>query len=114
MAGGHNEYLQSLMRMGIVGLLSRLLLLFLPLVVFVGATRSGDPVRARNGFLGLFVVVAYLVTGLSQEVFNLSYSASLYALLVSTFAAGALPQPVLAAQAPRTAPQGGGSRAYLT
>ena len=114
MAGGHNEYLQSLMRMGIVGLLSRLLLLFLPLVVFVGATRSGDPVRARNGFLGLFVVVAYLVTGLSQEVFNLSYSASLYALLVSTFAAGALPQPVLAAQAPRTAPQRGGSRAYLT
>lgn len=113
-SGGHNEYLQSTMRMGVVGLLSRVLVILLPLAVFVGAARSGDPVRSRNGFLGLFVVVAYMSTGLTQEVFNLSYSVSLYALLVSTLAAGALPQPVAAAQATRPARQGRGSRACLT
>lgn len=96
-AGGHNEYLQSMMRMGVVGLASRLLVILVPLGVFACAARSADPARARNGLLGLVVVIAYLSTGLTQEVFNLSYSASLYALLVSIFAAGAIPQP-----APRT------------
>jgi O-antigen ligase len=92
-AGGHNEYLQSMMRMGLLGLASRLLLLLVPLVVFARAVGSRDPVRARNGYAGLVVVTGYLLGGLTVEVFNLSYSTSFYALLVALFAAGALPAP---------------------
>lgn len=92
-AGGHNEYLQSMMRMGLLGLASRLLLLLVPLVVFARAVRSGDTVRRRNGYAGLVVVTGYLLGGLTVEVFNLSYSTSFYALLVALFAAGALPRP---------------------
>lgn len=92
-SGGHNEYLQSMMRMGMVGLLSRLLVLLVPLAVFTAAARCADPVRQRNGFLGLVVVIGYLTAGLTQEVFNLSYSNSLYAVLVTLFAAGAIPMP---------------------
>jgi O-antigen ligase len=91
-AGGHNEYLQSMMRMGVAGLLSRLLLLVVPLALFASAARSADPVRCRNGFLGLIAVVGYCISGIAVEVFNLSYSVSLYALMVSVFAAGAMPR----------------------
>lgn len=90
--GGHNEYLQSMMRMGIVGLLSRLLLLLVPLVLFARAACAGEPDRRRNGFLGLCVVIGYITCGMTQEVLNLTSSSSLYALLVSIFAAGALPE----------------------
>ena len=92
-AGGHNEYLQSMMRMGLVGLLSRLLLLIIPLVVFARAVRSGDPARQRNGYAGLVVVTGFLAGGLTVEVLNLSYASSFFALLVALFAAGALPRP---------------------
>ncbi|WP_299785991.1 O-antigen ligase family protein [Ramlibacter sp.] len=92
-AGGHNEYLQAMMRMGLLGLASRLLLLVTPLCVFAAAVRSGNALRRRNGFLGLAVVIGYMVGGLTVEVLNLSYSSSFYALLVSLFAAGALPRP---------------------
>lgn len=102
-SGGHNEYLQSMMRMGVVGLAARLLVLGIPLLVFASATRSGDANRRRNGFLGLVVTLGYLMSGMTVEVFNLSYSVSLYALLVAVFAAGALPNP---APTPLAATQG--------
>ena len=108
-AGGHNEYLQSMMRMGLVWLASRLLLLLVPLSVFVAAIRSGDPVRRRNGFPGLVVVLGYLAGGLTVEVLNLSYASSFYALLVALFAAGALPRPAMPVPARGLPPAAPGS-----
>jgi O-antigen ligase len=92
-AGAHNEWLHNMMRMGLPGLASRLLLYFVPLWIFASAAVSTDRRRRTNGYLGLTVVIGYLFAGLSSEVFNLIYAASLYALLVVLFAAGALPAP---------------------
>jgi O-antigen ligase len=109
-AGGHSEYLQSMMRMGIAGLLSRLVLLLVPVAVFIAAARSGDPVRRRNGYAGLVVVLGYAVGGLTVEVLNLSYSGSLFALLLAVFAAGAIPNPARATRAPYSPSELTGSR----
>ncbi len=91
-AGVHNEFLQAMMRMGILGLGSRVLLYAVPLWVFVRACRSPFPQTRQNGYLGLVVVVGYVTAGLTSEVTNLIYAASFYALLVAVFAAGALPR----------------------
>lgn len=89
-SGGHNEIMQSMMRMGILGLASRLLLFGVPLVVFAQAVRSPLARRRSAGYLGLIVVVGYLTASASMEVFNLIYAASFYGLLVATFAGVAL------------------------
>jgi O-antigen ligase len=89
-SGGHNELMQSMMRMGILGLASRLLLFGVPLVVFMQAVRSPVARRRTAGYLGLIVVIGYLTASASMEVFNLIYAASFYGLLVAAFAGVAL------------------------
>ncbi|TFZ08164.1 O-antigen ligase family protein [Ramlibacter humi] len=89
-AGGHNEFLQAMMRMGSVGLASRLLLFLVPLWVFVAAVRSGDPARRQNGYYGLVLVIGYLTASITPETTNLIHAASFYAQFVAVFAAGAL------------------------
>lgn len=89
-SGGHNEFLQAMMRMGVVGLVSRLLLFLVPLWIFARAARSADRVRRINGYFGLVVVIGYLTASASTEVINLIHAASFYALLVAVFAAGAI------------------------
>jgi O-antigen ligase len=91
-AGVHNEFLQAMMRMGVVGLASRVLIYVVPLCIFIAAARSVTPRVRQNGYLGLVVVVGYVTAGLTSEVTNLIYAASFYALLVAVFAAGALPR----------------------
>ncbi|MBA2960732.1 MULTISPECIES: O-antigen ligase family protein [Ramlibacter] len=91
-AGVHNEFLQAMMRMGLAGLLSRLLIYAVPLAIFVQACKSSAPRVRQNGYLGLVVVVGYLTASFTSEVTNLIYAASFYALLVAVFAAGALPR----------------------
>lgn len=89
-SGGHNEVMQSMMRMGTLGLASRLLLFGVPLVVFARAIRSPGADRRLAGYLGLIVVIGYVTASFSMEVFNLIYAASFYGLLVATFAGVAL------------------------
>jgi O-antigen ligase len=89
-AGIHNEFLQAMMRMGVVGLLSRLVLYLVPLWFFARGCRSPDPSVRTNAYLGLVVVIGYLTAAMSTEVSNLIYAASFYGLLVAVFAAGTL------------------------
>jgi O-antigen ligase len=89
-AGGHNELMQNMMRMGVWGLVSRLMLFLVPLVVLIRATRTTAPQQRTAAYLGLCVVVGYLTAGLTSEVFNLIYASSLYALLVSALTAAAI------------------------
>ena len=86
-SGGHNEVLQSMMRMGVLGLTSRLLLFVVPLLAFARAVRSSLARRRTAGYLGLTVVIGYLTASASMEVFNLIYAASFYGLLLATFGA---------------------------
>lgn len=90
LVGGHSEWMQSMFRMGLFGLLSRGLLLLVPLVVFAKAAASRQQLRRTAGCLGLTVVLGYLAAGLTTEVFNLIYAASFYGVLVAGLAAAAL------------------------
>ena len=90
MQGGHNELMQSLMRMGIFGLASRLMLLLIPLVLFAQAARSSVQHVRAAGYLGLVIVIGYGTASLSSEVFNLIYAVSFYGVLVAGLGASAL------------------------
>lgn len=91
--GAHNEWLQSSIRMGIVGWLSRLAMFGVPLLVFLRAARSQSPERKTAGYLGLVVLIAYLSAGMTTEVMHLVFTASYFGFMVATLGAIALPPP---------------------
>jgi O-antigen ligase len=88
--GGHNEILTSMMHTGLPGLLSRLLLFMVPLLVFTQAARSALQRRRMAGYLGLALVLGYIMASINTEVFNLIYIASFYGLLLAALAATVL------------------------
>ncbi|BDT68067.1 hypothetical protein os1_22490 [Comamonadaceae bacterium OS-1] len=93
--GVHNEIMQNTLRSGIFGLLSSLLMFGVPIVIFYRATRSEIKVIQTAGLAGLCYIGAMFFFGLSTETFNMKYSISFYALMVSALAAQVLrPQPV--------------------
>ena len=93
-SGGHNELMQNVISMGVLGLASRLLLLLVPLVVFTRATPHSSQrtphrrlSRADSGHSNWRFITSEHMT---SEVFNLIYTASFYGLLVAALAATAL------------------------
>jgi O-antigen ligase len=93
--GVHNEIMQSALRSGIFGLVSSILMLGVPAVVFYRGSASKIPSVRAAGLIGLCYTVAVFCFGLSTETFNLKYTVSFYALMVSVLAAQVLrPQPV--------------------
>jgi O-antigen ligase len=93
-SGGHNELMQSMMRMGLLGLVSRLMLLLVPLVLFTRAARASLQRTRMAGYLGLTVVIGFIAASMTSEVFNLIYTASFYGLLVAALAAMVLAEEV--------------------
>lgn len=94
-SGVHNEIMQSALRSGIFGLVSSILMFVVPAVVFYRGCDSTIPSVRAAGLVGLCYIVAVFCFGLSTETFNLKYTVSFYALMVSVLAAQVLrPQPV--------------------
>lgn len=89
-SGSHSEFMQAMMRMGSIGLASRLLLLLVPLAVFARASQAHNARQRAAGYVGLTVVVGYLSASFTSEVFNLIYTASFYSLTVAAFGAAAI------------------------
>jgi O-antigen ligase len=100
-SGGHNELMQSMMRMGVLGLVSRLMLVLVPLVVFTRAARASLQRTRMAGYLGLAVVIGFIAAGMTSEVFNLIYTASFYGLIVAALAPTALAEEARATGAAR-------------
>lgn len=93
--GVHNEIMQSALRSGIFGLVSSVLMFTVPAVVFYRGCASAVPSVRAAGLVGLCYTVAVFCFGLSTETFNLKYTISFYALMVSALAAQVLrPQPI--------------------
>lgn len=93
--GVHNEIMQSALRSGIFGLVSSILMFVVPAVVFYRGSASTVPSVRAAGLVGLCYITAVFCFGLSTETFNLKYTVSFYALMVSALAAQVLrPQPV--------------------
>lgn len=80
-AGFHNEFITNMVRSGILGLLSSLLLLGTPLIIFWKVLTVNRPLAIA----GITYVLCELISGLSTEVFNLKFTAAIYTFNISVF-----------------------------
>jgi O-antigen ligase len=85
--GAHNEILQNLIRSGIFGLVSTLLLLIVPFLIFISAVRSRARQVVAPAVLGLGYITALFFFGLNTEIFNLKFLCSFYAIMIPALAA---------------------------
>jgi O-antigen ligase len=93
--GVHNEIMQNALRSGVFGIISSILMFAVPAVVFYRGSNSKVPSIRAAGLIGLCYIFSVFFFGLSTETFNLKYTISFYALMVSTLAAQVLrPQVV--------------------
>ncbi|ABR73912.1 hypothetical protein CBG46_02630 [Actinobacillus succinogenes] len=80
-AHAHNLYLDSLAKNGIFGLLSLLLVFFVPLRKFWRTAKSADLNQKTIGALGVVHVVAVLFYGMSEAFFSLHATQMFYFFL---------------------------------
>lgn len=80
-AGFHNEFITNMVRSGVLGLLSSLLLLGTPLIIFWRLLTF----NRQLAIAGITYVLCELISGLSTEVFNLKFTAALYTFNISVF-----------------------------
>lgn len=88
--GTHSEWLQPMMRMGILGLIARVAQYLVPLAIFIRIAASGQGQQRVAGYLGLVVVIGYLTASFTSEVSNLVYLSTFYAVMIASFGAIAL------------------------
>lgn len=77
----HNEFTTNAVQNGIWGIISTTLLFFVPLGLFISTWRRG--ISPRLSAFGVAYVVCEFISGMSTEVFNLKFTASLYAILIA-------------------------------
>ena len=86
----HNEILLRTVSLGIFGLVSILAIYFVPLILFVKLARTASPYRRQSAIMGVCLVVAFLIFGMTVEIFNLKMTATFYALTVAVLLAAAM------------------------
>ena len=77
----HNDYLNHLIAMGFLGLVSVLVLLFLPLKLFITPFKLGH--LSPNSIMGVFLCLSYSIVGLTTVVFGGVIMNALYVLLMA-------------------------------
>lgn len=82
-SGFHNEIVTNAIRSGVWGILSSLVLFVVPGLIFVRAFFSKNDLACKYGFYGLAYLICIFVSSLSTEIFNLKYTTSFHALLLS-------------------------------
>ena len=80
----HNDLLQSLATRGLLGGLSWLLLLAIPISVFARHLRAPEPAVAFVASVGVLLPVAYGAFGLTEAVFSRSVFITFYLLTLAT------------------------------
>ncbi len=80
-AGFHNEFITNMVRSGVLGLLSSLLLLITPLIIFWKLLPLNKPLAIA----GVTYAICELISSLSTEVFNLKFTTALYTFNISVF-----------------------------
>lgn len=89
-AGFHNEVVTNAIRFGVFGLLASLLLFVVPLFVFFIKLNSSCFVQRANALVGVVFCICIFISSLSTEVFDLKYTASFYALMISLLCASSI------------------------
>ncbi|MFN2286814.1 MAG: glycosyltransferase, partial [Chromatocurvus sp.] len=79
----HNDLLQSLATRGLVGGLSWLLLIAVPIAVFARHLRASEPAVAFVASVGVLLPVGYTVFGLTEAVFSRTLFVTFYLLTLA-------------------------------
>lgn len=85
--GAHNELFQNMVRSGIFGVISTLMMFGVPFVLFWRAAGSHIKEASAAGVIGLGYIAGVFCFGLSTETFALKYLATFYALMIAALAA---------------------------
>ena len=85
----HSYYFAALAKFGIVGLISVLLLFFIPIKLFYNATNSRHDFQRVAARMGLALVLGFMVFCFTVEMFNLKMIASFYGLTLAVLLAAA-------------------------
>ena len=81
--GPHNEYLANLLRSGIIGITSSLLIFLAPLYVFM----MKKSIKTNNvPSLGIALIICLSLSAISIEVLTLKYTISFYSLMIALLA----------------------------
>ena len=83
----HNLIFANMARLGIFGLLSALAIFFVPLVIFMKATKSDSSIKKNAALMGICLVLGFFVFTLSVETFNLKMVAAFYSLTLAVLLA---------------------------
>ena len=84
----HSEVLAKALALGVPGVLAILAVYLVPLALFVhSAKTSPGHIHRTAGMMGVLLVIAYMIFGLSIETFNLKMTASFYATTVAVLLA---------------------------
>lgn len=89
-SGFHNEMVTNAIRNGVVALLAAFMLFAVPFYIFLKKYSSHCPIQRGNASLGLVFTLCIFISSLSTEVFDLKYTASFYALMISLLVASTL------------------------
>lgn len=81
--GFHNEILTNTVRSGIWGLLSSSIIFLVPGLLFIKGIRSKSTPIRRLALLGCCYLVCTFISGMSTEVFNLKFTATFHALMIT-------------------------------
>jgi O-antigen ligase len=85
--GAHNELFQNMVRSGIFGVISTLLMFGVPFVLFWRAAHSRIKEASSAGVVGLGYIAGVFCFSLTTEAFALKYLATFYALMVAALTA---------------------------
>jgi O-antigen ligase len=85
----HSEIFAKGAETGLFGLLSLLSIYIVPTVIFWKATQSSEVQSRRACFMGISLVAAFFVFGLTVEIFNLKMTAAFFSLTLAVLMATA-------------------------
>lgn len=89
-SGFHNEIITNMIRFGLLGFISSISLFLIPFVIFFSRINSTNKVTQANSLIGITFVTSIFISSLSTEVFDLKYTASFYALMVTMLCGSAI------------------------
>jgi len=83
----HNQYISALANSGLIGFVSLLLLLFIPLAIFIRSINSSSLEIRRLSFAGMVLIVSYSCFALSEGVFERSHLANFFSFYLALISA---------------------------
>ena len=83
----HNQLLSGAVNFGIFGLASLLAIFIVPLLMFVRALKRGSYIQKQAALMGIGLVMAFIIFGMTVEIFILKMTVTFYSLTVTVFLA---------------------------